>query len=148
VADNIFALQLGAFAKQVPEKARQAVRGATLGITKEVVFTTPVGNPTLWKNKPPKGYVGGRLRANWNAGLASPDLTTTDAIDPVGEETIARAGVVLGEWKDGDIYLTNNLPYAVPVEYGHSSQAPAGMVRVSVTHWQTFVDTAALELQK
>lgn len=26
-------------------------------------------------------------------------------------------------------YLVNNLPYAVPLEYGHSSQAPAGMVR-------------------
>ena len=28
-------------------------------------------------------------------------------------------------------YLTNKLPYAQALEYGHSAQAPNGMVRVS-----------------
>ena len=28
-------------------------------------------------------------------------------------------------------YLTNKLPYAQALEYGHSQQAPSGMVRVS-----------------
>jgi len=26
---------------------------------------TPVGNPTLWKRPPQKGYVGGTLRRSW-----------------------------------------------------------------------------------
>jgi hypothetical protein len=29
-------------------------------------------------------------------------------------------------------YMTNNLPYAIPIEYGHSKQSPAGMVRINV----------------
>jgi hypothetical protein len=148
VADEIFAVQLGRFAKLIPERARAAVRKATLDLASGVVLTTPVGNPTLWKNKPPKGYVGGRLRANWNPAIGSADETTTNATDPSGADTIARIESVLGTWTDGDIYVTNSLPYAVPVEYGHSSiQAPAGMVRVTVTHWQTYVDSAVKELQ-
>ena len=39
-------------------------------------------------------------------------------------------------------YLVNNLPYAVPLEYGHSSQAPAGMVRVTIAEFQQIVEAA------
>ena len=43
----------------------------------------------------------------------------------------------------------NSLPYIRPLEYeGHSKQAPAGMVRVSVTEFQTFVDNAVKALPK
>ena len=36
-------------------------------------------------------------------------------------------------------YIINNLPYAIPLEFGHSTQAPGGMVRVTVARFQRIV---------
>jgi hypothetical protein len=140
-----FTASLAAFAKKAPEQVRVVVRKASIDLLTATVKRTPVGNPDLWKNKPPKGYVGGRLRANWNVSLVTPDATTTDAIDQDGDPTIDRGSAEIGQ-ADGikDIWMVNSLPYAISVEYGHSKkQSPAGMVRVSVAEFQAFVDQAA-----
>lgn len=144
-----FALRLSAFAKQAPEQIRVAVRKVSIDLLTNTVYRTPVGNPKLWKSKPPKGYVGGRLRANWTVALTAPNITTTDAIDKDGGATITT-GVAVIATADGtqDIFITNSLPYAIPIEYGHSGvQAPAGMVRVTVTELQMYVDKAAAEIK-
>jgi len=48
-----------------------------------------------------------------------------------------------------DIYLLNSLPYVRRIEYeGWSSQAKAGMVRITVAEFQTFVDKAVRSLPK
>ena len=39
-------------------------------------------------------------------------------------------------------YIINNLPYAIPLEFGHSTQAPGGMVRVTVARFQQIVQEA------
>lgn len=150
MALDTFALQLEAFVKKAGENAGAVVRKASLDVSRSVVMMTPVGNPTLWKSKPPAGYVGGRLRANWNASIGGPDLRTTTAVDATGTATIDRMGAVLAQ-ADGqqDIYIMNSLPYAPVIEYeGHSKQAPAGMVRITVAQWQGFVDRAAAEVQQ
>lgn len=143
-----FTASLAAFAKKAPEQVRVVVRKASIDLLTATVYRTPVGNPDLWKSKPPKGYVGGRLRANWNVSLVAPDTTTTDAIDKDGGATVNRGSAEIGQ-ADGikDIWMMNSLPYAIPIEYGHSGvQAPAGMVRVSVAEFQAFVDQAAASL--
>ena len=141
-----FALDLKAFAEKAKANVGVVVRKTSIDLLTATVLRTPVGNPDLWKNKhPPKGYVGGRLRANWNVSLVTPDETTTDAIDKTGGVTISRGSEALAK-ADGkqDIYIMNSQPYAIPIEYGHSAvQAPAGMVRVSVAEFQAFVDRAA-----
>lgn len=143
-----FALSLASFAKKAPEQARQVVRKVSLDLLTATVLRTPVGNPDLWKSKPPAGYVGGRLRANWTVSLVNPDTTTSDAIDKTGQGTISRGGAVIGQ-ADGtkDICITNSLPYAIPIEYGHSGvQAPQGMVRVTVAEFNQYVERAAAEV--
>lgn len=35
--------------------------------------------------------------------------------------------------------FTNNLEYIVPLEYGHSPQAPGGMLRINVRNWNSIV---------
>lgn len=143
-----FALSLAAFAKKAPEQARQVVRKVSLDLLTATVLRTPVGNPDLWKSKPPAGYVGGRLRANWTVSLVNPDTTTTDAIDKTGQGTISRGSAVIGQ-ADGtkDICITNSLPYAIPIEYGHSGvQAPQGMVRVTVAEFNQYVEKAVAEV--
>lgn len=71
----------------------------------------------------------GRFKENWNAALNSPDL----AIDK------AEGGgfiPVANKLRIGDVfYFTNNLPYALALEFGHSNQAPSGMVRLAVAKY-------------
>lgn len=82
----------------------------------------------------PKGYVGGRFRANWNTSVGAPDETTTDAVDPTGNK--AKAGVMANMGGAGTVtYLCNALPYGERLEFeGWSKQAPAGMVRISMAN--------------
>jgi hypothetical protein len=65
----------------------------------------------------------GRAKANWNIvdGVTA-DLSTHDGSgSPVVRATSSNAYTI-----------SNNLPYIVPLEEGHSKQAPVGMVKVSI----------------
>lgn len=87
-----------------------------------------------------KDYVGGRFRGNWMFGVGSPDNSTTEEIDPSGKTSSARIRDGVIEFSPGDVcYITNSLPYAIPLEFGHSSQAPGGMVRVTIARFQQIV---------
>jgi len=93
-------------------------------------------------------YVGGRFRGNWQVSFNTAKTGTLERIDPTGRESIGEGvGVIQGfTTQVGTIWMMNNLPYAQPLEYGHSSQAPAGMVRISVLEVQMFIDKAVSEL--
>lgn len=99
--------------------------------------------------KAPAGYVGGRFRANWQVTFNAPAVGEIDGVDPRGSETISKGAAVLQTFHSeyGSIWLMNNVPYAIPLEYYHSSQAPQGMVRITVTEFQIFVNEAARALQ-
>jgi len=142
-----FTLALSHFVEKAKAAPALVMRKATIDLFSAVVMRTPVGNPDLWAGPAPKGYVGGRLRANWIVSFDRPDPTTTGAIDKTGSATIAK-GITVITHADGeqDIWMTNNLPYALPVEYGHSTQAPAGMVRVSVAEFSQYIENAVREL--
>jgi hypothetical protein len=112
----------------------QMVRRVAFAIDRELVMGTPVGNPDLWKRKPPKGYVGGRARANWIPTLGVPASEPVERIDKQGAATIALLAGVTADFKigDGTIWLSNNLPYIVPLNNGHSTQAPIGYVEMAI----------------
>ena len=93
--------------------------------------------------KAPEGYVGGRFRANWQFSIDAPADGELDDIDPSGNSAVAAlraqvSGLTIGQTG----YIVNNLPYAIPLEYGHSKQAPHGMVRVTLANFQRIVDEA------
>ena len=100
----------------------------------------------MWKSSPPKGYVGGRFRANWQygnvmgAGIPMSDLPN---IDKTGNASIERIRVgVSAAPASGVHYLCNNLPYARALEDGHSTQAPSGMVALTVVEFNNAVQQA------
>lgn len=72
-----------------------------------VKLRTPIGNTELWKTKPSSDYVPGALRQSWN-------------VERSGQDSKLEI----------DIY--NNRPYAYRIETGWSTQAPAGMMRITV----------------
>lgn len=131
-----FSLQLQRFIEKAGDNVDQVVRKSALQVAQSVIMKSPVDT--------------GRFRANWNVAFGRIDPLTTPSTDKSGNGTTNRIRIQLNGWnvESGDIFLTNSLPYAIPLEYGHSSQAPAGMVRVTVAEWNGFVAQAANEVPK
>ena len=91
------------------ESAREASVTLALTLDRKIVERTPVDT--------------GRARANWFVAEGAPRIETTTATTPVARPPLTG---------DSVIYITNSLPYIVPLEYGHSGQAPNGMVRIAL----------------
>jgi hypothetical protein len=90
-----------------------------------------------------KNYVGGRFRGNWQFSVDAPADGVLDQIDPSGNVTIAVLRTQVQSLTAGQTaYIVNNLPYGIPLEYGHSKQAPGGMVRITLARFQQIVDEA------
>lgn len=145
-----FELDLRAFIEKAKGNSEQVVRKVGIDMLARIIDRSPVGNPDLWKDTPPPGYVGGRFRGNWQVTFGAQAVGETGRIDKNGGETLRAGQAVLAAYRAGvnSIWLTNTVPYAVPLEYGHSSQAPAGMVRVTAAEFQQFVDRAVQELDR
>lgn len=136
-----FSLDLSRAIKNIKEDAEKKVSGTLFSLSSRIIKSTPVGNPALWQNPPPPGYVGGSLRGAWQASIGSPDLSKNNRVDSNGGPTISEVSQVTSAFKIGQsFYLTNPLPYAYRVEYGWSTQAPAGMVRTNVMKAQAVLD--------
>lgn len=67
----------------------------------------------------------GRARANWFMAEGAPVIASQLGTEPQSYTAADLTGTTV-------IFITNALPYIVPLEYGHSGQAPYGMVRVSI----------------
>lgn len=90
-----------------------------------------------------KDYTGGRFRGNWQFTIGIPASGELDRIDPSGAETLAALTAQVATLTAGQTaYIVNNLPYAVSLEYGHSTQAPQGFVRVTLARFQQIVNEA------
>lgn len=105
---------------------------------KGVIYRSPVGDPDLWKSPAPKGYVGGQFRGNWDVAAGAPTPSgTPSGVDPSGDATFSSGSAVINASirgpKYNDIWLLNNLPYAIRLEEGWSTQAPGpgGIVEVT-----------------
>ena len=96
------------------------VRALTLGIFGSVIKMTPVDT--------------GRAKGNWQCTIGQPASGETSTM---GESAAMSAMIGVVPHQAGkQVYLTNNLPYIQKLEYdAHSSQAPAGMVRVSIARF-------------
>lgn len=100
--------------------------------------------------KAPAGYTGGRFRGNWQVGLDVQPDGETGRIDKSGNMTMAVGNYMLEQFKVGTkaIYFTNNVPYAYRLEFGHSSQAPNGMIRITAEDAVKYFTEAANEVNK
>lgn len=84
----------------------------------------------------------GWARANWVPNIGSPapagnQPTTragrTSAIGSAQGAQAAGEGAVAGyRVQQGNVHITNNVPYIVRLNEGHSQQAPAGFVQAAI----------------
>lgn len=113
-----FSSDVQKWAKATDTSMSQAIRGVCLKAVAEVVKRTPVDQ--------------GRLRGNWFATIGTPSREVSEAGDSDGGPTIARAQPAISKAPGEQFWFTNNLPYAIPIEFGHSTvKSPEGMVRVT-----------------
>ncbi len=84
----------------------------------------------------------GRAMNNWNISVGFPDGSVTDAGGSDGAVQAAKAAgalAALGGLKSfSTVWISNSLPYIVPLNEGSSEQAPSGFVdRVIVNELAT-----------
>jgi len=122
-----FAMELAKFAEQATEAIDASLREIIFEVAGSLIRMSPVDS--------------GRFRGNWQFSLMTPDNSTSLNVDPTGTETLGRIVAEAGAFTAGQVaYITNSLPYAIPLEYGHSTQAPGGMVRVTLARFQEIVN--------
>lgn len=144
-----FAVQLKNFADKTKRQADDLVGRVVVNIAQRLDERSPVGDATYWKHKPPKGYVGGRFRGNWQLGVEFVPAGETGRIDPSGAETLGAIVDTVPAQAAGHVfYLTNNVPYAQPIEDGWSRQAPSGLVGLTAMEFQQIVRESAAAVRQ
>ena len=124
-----FSSDIEKIAKKLNQSIESTVRATALELFGSIIVGTPV--------------LTGRAQGNWQTSIDEP---ITSIVDRTGEtESIAELKDVAGGSIAGKIlWLSNNLPYIRRLEFdGHSSQAPAGMVRINVSRIKSIVRNAA-----
>lgn len=122
-----FSADIAAFAQKAGTSLDETVRAVTVELFTGIIVTTPIDT--------------GRARGNWQTTTQTPASGEVDRLGVMESmaEVAAKAGGA------GSItYLTNNLPYIIPLEEGHSDQAaPGAMVRGNFERVTSIVENAA-----
>jgi len=128
-----FADQVKKWEKKTADKLDLATRQIALQIFSRIIIKSPVDT--------------GRFRGNWQLAIGSVPSGTLELDDKTGTATITKGTATSLGVNAGDIiYFANNLPYAQRLEGGYSSQAPAGMVALTVQEFQSIVAAIGIEL--
>lgn len=138
-----FALDLQKFATKCADKADDLVGNVVVRIAAELDRRSPVGDVTYWLSPPPRGYIGGHFRANWQLGVGVRPAGEVAGVDPSGSRTLGGIIAEIPEQSAGKVFwLVNNTPYAQRLENGWSRQAPQGLVGLTVVMFQQVVRDA------
>lgn len=132
---NLFSLRIKQFVAQTKADIDTVIKKIALDCFSKIILRSPVDT--------------GRFRGNWQVEIGEMPAGTVALDDKEGTAAISAAQAKILDLKAGDIiFLVNNLPYAWPLENGHSGQAPNGMVELTVIEYQKFVDDAVAATKK
>lgn len=116
-----------AFDKKVRQAISNGIKSAAIELNGDLAFETPVKT--------------GAAQWNWIPSIGTPsgDIVTTkgDSEQLAQQGTQERASQLLSDYDvltDGDIWISNNLPYIAPLNNGTSQQADAGFVDALVSN--------------
>lgn len=119
MADYSESILISNLTKQVEAKAKKVIDKTLEKVVNELMETSPVGEPDLWKWKPKPDYEAGHYKANWQHTINAPTTEEIEGEDIEGTTTRAR---MLNSIKDNNKvitthYFTNNSKYASTIEY-------------------------------
>ena len=124
-----FSAQLGEWVGATEEKMDAVFQDVVIEIGESLIMLSPVDT--------------GRFRGNWQLTINSPSRNSLDTYDKQGYATLEKLVNSANALEMGQkAYIVNNLIYSIPLEYGHSQQAPSGMVRVTLSRFQQIVNDA------
>lgn len=125
-AQGSFSAQINSFVEQTKDEMTELFQNVVIAIGTSVIKMSPVDT--------------GRFRGEWQFTIDTPAVAQNGRIDPSGNESIAEVvdGALMLQIGQ-TAWLVNLLPYAIPLEYGHSDQAPNGMVRITIARFQELV---------
>ena len=111
-----FEADLKKFAKTINVDFGKVKRGVAFDLFGQITKETPSDT--------------GRARASWMMSDGQPSTE----VAPEGKHR--TNGKVTATFADPfeNVWIVNNLPYIFALEFGHSDQAPQGMVRVALTN--------------
>lgn len=98
-----------------------AVKRVSFDILTRIVERTPVDT--------------GRARSAWDLTVGEPSSYVPPPLPPGAVGALVEdpaSGLSVAITGESVIYVVNNLDYIEPLENGHSQQAPAGMVRITL----------------
>lgn len=131
-----FAESLIKFADHTTGSIEKVIRKACIDLYRSIVRMTPVDT--------------GRARSNWmisttedNRILVQNSEGTFD-VDSIISAEISNFSFGV---HDSKIIIYNNLEYIEALESGSSSQAPAGMVAISITEFSNYFNEAVKEFE-
>ena len=134
MSNAAFRRDFAALLNKAGDKAELVVRNAALELQSGMVAMAVVDT--------------GRFKGNFQCGVGAVNTTTDSPPDKDGGATIGRTQAVLEGWKVGQtIWLTNSLPYARRLEYGHSMQMPNGCVRLTVQNYSAALAKAVASVK-
>lgn len=132
---SIFELQIAKFIEKAEGNVDLVFRKVALEMFTRVVIKSPVDE--------------GRFKSSYVVSIDTIPTGIPDTIDKSGAPSFARIKAAVLDLKAGHVItMCSNLEYARPLEYGHSKQAPNGMVRLTIAEWNSVVNKAVSELPK
>jgi len=126
------------FANHVDIDVSKVIRKACIDLFKAIAARTPVDT--------------GRLKGNWQ-------LNTNYSSDTIGDDQAVFTSAEIEQMlmqqtsefdltiHDDKVEIFNNVKYAEYNEAGHSSQAPAGMVAVSLSEFEEYFNRAVIAIR-
>ncbi len=133
--EGSFGAQLQQFADHTKDDMDYIFRGVMIEMGRSVINLTPVDT--------------GLAKANWQFSVDNPATASVLEKDKGGMETLSKLITSVRNLTFGQTaYLVNNLRYAKSLEYGHSQQAPTGMVRITLARFNEIVAEAVIKVNK
>lgn len=129
-----FSIDLSKFAKKTELNFDLIVKKVIFDIFSDIVKSTPRDT--------------GRAASNWQIG-GSLNSGQVSSFDKSGQVAITQGKAqVQGLLTRAQLigYIYNNVEYIGLLEDGHSKQAPRGMVKVTLTRYQTYINNAVRSL--
>ena len=128
-----FTMDVSKFVDKAQVKVNDAVRGAMNELCNRIIDRTPVDT--------------GRCVGNWILTVDGELQKMKTGVKAKSREhpknRVAKALSHFDIHKNTVMWFTNTLEYAIPLEYGWSKQAPAGMMRSSISEFPLIVQEQA-----
>lgn len=145
IGGNSFEESLRKFGEKAEKYANAVVHRVVIDLAATIIYRSPWGRPELWSRPAPPGYKPGQFRANWQYKANSVPTGTIAKLDKEGKDTVRKiaADVKPTDAAEQSHFIVNRLDYGPRLEYeGWSSQAPAGMVGITVLQFDAIVKRA------